>query len=77
MRQNKVTNGIGALDRVFVTVKRFQEPGVFIFDESSRLFIRPELFTTLAKHRPKGGIRKYAKERIREHSRYIDNPDED
>lgn len=43
MRQHKVTNGIRALDRVFVAVESVEEPRVLIGDEITSFLVRPKL----------------------------------
>lgn len=43
MGQDKVSDGIGALDGELVAVKGVEEPGIFVGDKLARLFIRPQL----------------------------------
>ena len=43
MCEDKITRGVRALNGVFVTVKRDQEPWVLVGDERSRSSVGPEL----------------------------------
>lgn len=41
--QNKVPDGVRALNGVLVSIERVHEPGVFLCDEVTGLFVCPEL----------------------------------
>lgn len=53
VRQNKISDRVCALNRVLVSVKGVQEPGVLGSDEFARLFVGPELECRVSKYLPR------------------------
>ena len=43
VRQNEVPDRVRALNRILVSIERVHEPGVFLRDEVTSLFVCPEL----------------------------------